>query len=420
MVTCVAAASLLLLRATAPSKARPAAGFTQSAPKLPSGASSTNDSVAQGKYLADAGNCFTCHTQPGAAPFSGGVRFETPFGNIFSTNITPDPISGIGLWTVDDLRRAMHEGIAADGYRLFPAFPYPEFTKVTDADVSAIYAYLRALKAVRYAPPPNSLPFRQRWSVTLWNKMFFAEGRFTPNAAQSDEWNRGAYLVQGLGHCGACHTPRNVLMAEQADRAYQGGVIQDHVTKDKIRRWSAVKLTSAKNGLGAWSVNDLTKYLQTGLSARGGTFGPMNEVIVNSLRKLLPEDVRAMAVYLKSLPAEDYTGKSVSEEAAKAGEVVYKARCEKCHSASGRGGMFSGPPLAGSSVVQTEDPASLINIILYGPQTPKEVSFGTWETMQPYDDVLDDYQVAAVCNYVRGSWGNSASTVKVSDVTHQR
>jgi mono/diheme cytochrome c family protein len=348
------------------------------------------------------------------------VRFETPVGAIFSSNITPDPVSGIGQWTAGDLRAAMHEGVAAQGYRLFPAFPYPEFTKVTDADVDAIYAYLRTLEPVRYSPPRNDLPLTQRWGLTLWNKLFFADGRFARNTAKSAEWNRGAYLVEGLGHCSACHTPRNALMAEVADKAYEGGVIRDYVAKDKTRSWSAVNLTSAGNGLGAWSINDLTKYLQTGSSARAGTFGPMNAVIVNSLRKLLPEDAHAMAVYLKSLPPGGFNGKTGSPEETRAGETIYKARCEKCHSASGRGGMFSGPPLAGSAIVQAEDPSSLINITLYGPEMPKEVSYGAWETMQSYGEVLDDSQIAAVCNYVRGSWGNRAPAVKAADVARQR
>jgi mono/diheme cytochrome c family protein len=417
LAACLAAATTLLICiAVRPSTA----SLTQDDPKPATAPLPVSDLAARGRYLTDAGNCISCHTRPGAVPFSGGVPFETPFGTIYSSNITSDPITGIGHWTVEDLRRAMHEGIAADGYRLFPAFPYPEFSKVTDADVGEIYAYLRTLKAVRYSPPKNGLAFSQRWGMMLWNRSFFTEGRFTDDPGQSAEWNRGAYLVQGLGHCGACHTPRNLFMAELADKAYQGGVIQDYVTKDKIRRWSAVNLTSAKDGLGAWSVNDLAKYLQTGSSTRAGTFGPMNEVIVNSLKRLLPEDVKAMAVYLKSLPAQNYRGESVSLEQVKSGESVYKDRCEKCHSASGRGGMFSGPPVVGSSVVQAEDPASLINIILFGPETPKDVSFGSWETMQPYNELLNDSQVAAVCNYVRGSWGNSGSTVTAADVSRQR
>jgi mono/diheme cytochrome c family protein len=386
----------------------------------PSRSALLDAAATRGRYLADAGNCVSCHTQPGAVPFTGGVRFETPIGTLYSSNITPDPATGIGAWKAVDLRRAMREGIAAGGYRLFPAFPYTSFTKMTDADIDAIYAYLHTLKAVRYTPPGSSFVFAQRWAMAPWNALFFAEARFSPDAAQSAEWNRGAYLVQGVGHCSACHTPRNLFMAEIAGKAYAGGLLQDQVTQSKIRRWSAVNLTTAKNGLGAWSVDDLAKYLRTGFSARGGTFGPMNEVIVNSLKKLTAEDVRAMAVYLKSLPGQGYRGDGVTPQQAGAGETIYKDRCEKCHSASGRGGMFSGPPLAGSAVVQAEDPASLVNIIIYGPETPKEVAFGAWETMQPYAAVLDDSQVAAVSNYVRGSWGNRAAAVKAADVAQQR
>jgi alcohol dehydrogenase (quinone), cytochrome c subunit len=398
---CVAAAGLVLCHAAA--------------------ASTSLDSLAaRGRYLADAGNCISCHTQPGAMPFTGGVRFETPFGTLYSSNITPDPATGIGAWTAADLRRAMHEGIAAGGYRLFPAFPYTSFTKVDDGDIDAIFAYLRTVKAARYTPPSSGFVFGQRWGMASWNALFFTAGRYAPDPAQSAEWNRGAYLVQGLGHCSACHTPRNLFMAETAAKAYSGGAMQDTVARGKSRRWSAANLTSAKSGLGAWSVNDLAKYLQTGFSARAGSFGPMNEVIVNSLSKLTAEDVRAMAVYLKSLPAQEYRGYGITPQQVEAGAAIYKDRCEKCHSASGRGGMFSGPPLAGSAVAQTEDPASLINIILYGPETPKEVSFGSWETMRPYGEILSDSEVAAVSNYVRGSWGNRAAPVKAADVAQQR
>jgi mono/diheme cytochrome c family protein len=381
---------------------------------------SADAEISRGKYLADAGNCISCHTQPGAMPFTGGVRFETPFGTLFSSNITPDPLTGIGAWKADDLRRAMHEGVAVGGHRLFPAFPYPSFTKVTDADIDAIYAYMRSVKAVSYTPPSSSFVFSQRWGMASWNALFFSEGRFKPDAMQSAEWNRGAYLVEGLGHCGACHTPRNLLMAEKSDKGYSGGSLQDEVVPGKSRRWSAVNLTSAKSGLNAWSVNDLAKYLQTGFSARGGTFGPMNAVIVNSTKKLTAEDVRAMAVYLKSLPAQEANNDGVTPEQVSAGAAIYKDRCEKCHATSGRGGMFSGPPLAGSAVVQAEDPASLINVILYGPETPVDVVFGSWERMQPYMNVLNDSEVAAVSNYIRGSWGNRAAAVKAAEVAQQR
>lgn len=361
-------------------------------------AASSGDSpaVAPGRYLAAAGDCISCHTRPGGAPFAGGLAFETPFGTIYSSNITPDAQTGIGRWSAGDLRRAMHEGIARDGSHLFPAFPYTSFTRVSDADIAAIYAYLRTVPAVRYTPPRNGMLFSMRWPMALWKSLHFEPGRFATDAAKPPEWNRGAYLVEGLGHCGACHTPRNWLYAEQAARAFQGGALQAPVSKDKQRRWSAIDLTSSPQGLGPWSIADLTQYFQTGVSPRAGAFGPMNEVIVNSLRLLAPEDLRAMAVYLKGLPGRAYEGEAVSPQRASTGAPIYKARCEKCHGRSGRGGFFSGPPVAGSAVVQAEDPASLINIIIYGPETPREISYGAWETMPSYGDVLDDAQIQAL------------------------
>ena len=377
--------------------------------------------IERGKYLVTAGNCISCHTRPDGLAFTGGRPFSTPLGTIYSTNITPDNETGIGKWKAEDLRRAMHEGMAPEGRPLFPAFPYTSYTKVTDADVNDIYAYLRSLKPERYTPPENSILFRQRWPMTLWNAFFFESARFTPDTSKTDEWNRGAYLVDGLGHCGACHTPRNVFMAEVASRAYTGGSgIMEEVAKDKLRPWSGVNLTSAKEGLAAWSVGDLTKYMKTGFSARAGTYGPMNDVIVNSLREMTPEDVRAMAVYIKSLPAHESATAVVTADQAKSGEAIYKSRCEKCHMSSGRGGMFTAPPLSGSAVVQTDDPASLINTILFGPTIPKEVSLGAWETMKAYRDILNDAETAQLANYLRGSWGNRGRPVTPSDVARQR
>lgn len=379
-----------------------------------------NSPIERGRYLAAAGNCLSCHTRPGGEPFAGGVAFETPLGTLYSTNITPEPETGIGRWTVGDLQRAMHEGIARDGSHLVPAFPYTSFTKVSNADVADIYAYLRTLPPKRYTPPANGLWFKMRWPVALWNSLFFTTGRYVPDPGKSAEWNRGAYLVEGLGHCGACHTPRNAFLAEQQDKAYTGGVIRDELSRGKVGRWFAVNLTSAKHGLGSWSVADLEKYFRTGVSSRAGTFGPMNEVIVNSLKWLTPADLHAMAVYVKSLQAEPYGGDRVPPELVAAGASIYKERCEKCHGASGRGGFFSGPPLAGSAVVQGEDPASLINIIIHGPSRAKGVSYGGWETMSAYGDVLDDSQVVAVSNFVRGSWGNQAGPVSPAAVRSLR
>lgn len=376
--------------------------------------------VAHGKYLADAGNCVSCHTPPDGAAFAGGRGFTTPLGTIYSSNITPDNDTGIGHWTAAELRGAMHEGIGRGGYHLFPAFPYPSFTKVTDEDVDAIYAYLRTVAPVRHSPPANSLLFRLRWGMSVWNWLFFKPARFQPDPKQSAEWNRGAYLVDGLGHCDACHTPRNLFLAEIAGRSYAGGSLTESVIDDQMRRWSAVNLTSAHSGLAAWSVDNLARYLKNGFGPRAGTFGPMNEVIVNSLHALTSDDIHAMATYLKSLPARADNSGAVTPDSAKAGAGIYKDRCEECHGSSGRGGLFNGPPLAGSAVVQDVDPATLINVVLYGPTVPKGISLGGWETMKPYREVLSDSEIASVANYIRASWDNRAPSVSASEVARQR
>jgi len=409
---------------TAPAPATPAMAqrLPASSADAASGAAAT---IARGKYLAMAGNCMSCHTRAGAAAFSGGVAFSTRVGMIYSSNITPDPVSGIGAWTVDDLRRAMQDGIAPGGRRLLPAFPYTSFTKVSDADIAAIYAYLRTAPPVRYSPPSNSFLLRQRWGMVLWDAMFFRPERFQPDARQSAQWNRGAYLVEGLGHCDACHTPRNVLMAEKSGEAYAGGSLNEAVPGGQIRSWSAVNLTSSQSGLAGWSVSDLSKYLHSGFSLRAGTFGPMNEVIDQSLKNLSDTDIHAMAVYLKSLPpvqseAPGASGPGVSGPDVQRGAKIYSDHCQECHMRSGRGGFLSAPPLAGSAVVQADDPASLINVILYGPDEPKDLSFGGWQTMHPYKDVLSDAQIAAVSNYVRSSWKNRAAAVTAAQVARQR
>jgi len=379
--------------------------------------------IERGRYVALAGNCASCHTRPGGVPYAGGVAFQAPVGTIYSSNITSSVEHGIGSWTAEDLRRALHEGIAAKGYRLFPAFPYTSFTQMTDEDVEALYAYLRTVTADEYQPPANDFLFKQRWAMALWNRLFFEPARFKPDPKQTPEWNRGAYLVEALGHCGACHTPRNRFLAEESARAYQGSTLREYVTADKVRDWAAVNLTSSADGLKTWSVDDLTKYLHTGFSLRGGAWGPMNEVVGNSTSKLTLEDARAMATYIKSLPVgsppEGATAPVTAEQAA-LGQAVYTDRCEKCHGASGRGGMFSGPPLAGSAIVQSADPDSLINAILYGATPPEGMKLGAWETMKPLADVLSDADVANVANYVRGSWGNSAPPVDAARVAKQR
>lgn len=375
--------------------------------------------LERGRYLAAAGNCVSCHTRPGGPSFAGGVSFSTPIGVIYSSNITPDADRGIGHWTAADLNRAMHEGVSRDGHRLFPAFPYPSFTRVSDADVDAIFAYLRSIAPVRYQPPANSLLFRLRWGMRVWNWLFFRPGRFQPDFKQSPEWNRGAYLVTGLGHCGACHTPRNLFLAEKASEAYTGGSFRAPVSAGRVRRWSAVNLTPSPAGLAAWSLDELSHYLKHGFAAtRAGTFGPMNEVILPSLINLSDDDVRAMAVYLKSLPPRQASSLGAPEPQVQAGARIYADACADCHGSAGEGDEDSAPPLRGSAVVQNPDAASVINLVLYGPELLKEVPFGDW--MRPYRDVLNDAQTAAVINFIRGSWGNLAPLVTPTEIARQR
>lgn len=381
--------------------------------------------VQRGEYLARIGNCVSCHTVHGGEPFAGGLPFKTPYmflGTLYSTNITPDEETGIGTWTEADFVRAMHTGEGPNG-SLFPAFPYTSFTQVTEEDAKAIYAYLRTVKPVKYEPPGNSFVFAFRFGMKVWNALFFDEGRFTADSSQSDEWNRGAYLVNGLGHCSACHTPRNAFLAEKGNEHLWGAVVPDVVAEGEYRPWFAVNLTQTKNGgLAAWSVDDLRRYLKTGHNRFGGTFGPMNEVIANSLRYLTEEDAKAMATYIKSLPAApDSPPMQLTEDEKKAGLELYTKHCEECHAASGRGGFMKAPPIAGSAIVQGRDPASLINIILYGAEPAKGLNPpGAWESMRSFRERMNDAEIAAVANYVRSNWNNTGSKLTARDVAKHR
>jgi mono/diheme cytochrome c family protein len=399
--------------------------------------------INQGRYLATAGDCISCHTRPKGAPFAGGLPLATPFGVIYSANITPDVATGIGAWSEQQFARALHEGIAADGRHLYPAFPYTAYTKVTDQDLHAIYAYLRSLKPARYTPPPNDMhfPFSLRGLLAGWNLIYLQPGRYLPDHARSAEWNRGAYLVQGLGHCGACHTPRNLLGGERASQALTGGVyldeIIDEVTDDRVtpmdertvRLWSAANLTQASTGLEAWTVDEIAAYLKSGHNARAGAFGPMSLVIANSTSHLNAEDIRAMAVYLKSLPPAGLPEQSKpAEERRRAGEIVYTTRCGDCHQSTGLGmprdrnadPSKTAPPLAGNPALQAVSPATLINVVLYGAHeaVPNRES---WPKMSGFELSvgLDDEQIAALCTYVRSSWGNRAGAVDAADVARQ-
>jgi mono/diheme cytochrome c family protein len=382
--------------------------------------------VERGQYLVRVANCVSCHTTKDGMSFSGGMAFETSyrfFGQIYSSNITPDRETGIGNWTEDDFIRAMRFGVAPGEKHLFPAFPYTSFTKLATTDIKAIYAYLRTIPAVHAVPPENSFWFRQRWLMVLWNALFFEAGELAPDSSKSDDWNRGHYLVDALGHCGACHTPRNLLLAERATAPLTGGVQIGEVEAEKYRTWSAPNLTSADSGLAKWSVDELRKYLKTGSSRRAGAFGPMNEVIGNSLRYLTDADALALVNYIKGVPAgQESPLQTLSADERAAGQVLYDRRCEECHLSSGRGGLRKGPPVAGSAIVQAQDAASLVNVIIYGAKTAAEIpsAFDAWEDMPAFQDKMTDVEIAQLANFLRATWGNRGGRVFPNSVAAQR
>jgi len=377
--------------------------------------------VERGKYLAIAGNCSSCHTA-GGGYMAGGVSFATQFGTLYSTNITSHPEKGIGRWTKEQFRASMRSGVRPNGEHLYPAFPYTSFTKVSDADIDALYAYFMTVPPIDGTPPANdmSFPFDRRALLGPWKRLFFTEGAYEPDPQQSAQWNRGAYLVQGLAHCGACHTPRNLLGAEKNDAFLSGGTYIDKIPDGDLMPWAAVNLTGAKTGLAHWTLDDLTAYLKTGMTSIAGTYGPMNEVIMNSTRHLRDADVRAMSVYLKSLAPIESKGSRASEEVLAQGKVLYTVYCGTCHLPTGLGDVNSAPPLAGSAVVQAPSPASLLNTLMYGPQLPEPALPTTWMTMEAYGEKMTDEEVAALASYVRSAWGNEAGAVSVADVEAQR
>jgi mono/diheme cytochrome c family protein len=378
---------------------------------------------ARGEYLAQAGNCGACHKGPDGHAMAGGQAFQTPFGRLYAANITPDPETGIGNWTLDQFRQALRKGVRPDGAHLYPVFPYSAFTKLTDEDIAALYAYLRQVAPFRFRPPASemSFPFSQRWLLGIWNAMFLDEGPFKPDAGQSAEWNRGAYLVNGLAHCSACHSPRNSLGAEKSSAWMSGGILVDEVLPGQLRTWSAPNLTSGPGGLSAWSTEEIQSYLKSGANSFITSFGPMNEVIQGTSR-LSDPDLHAMAVYLKSLPARgEAHSASGSKEVLENGQAVYDVNCGICHQPDGKGAADSGPALAGSLIVQSTDPASLINNILYGPKMPEPAPRQRgWRKMQPFYDDIGDDDIADLATYLRSAWGNSAAPVTGEQVAKQR
>jgi mono/diheme cytochrome c family protein len=373
------------------------------------------ETIMRGKALVDAADCASCHTADPSKPLAGGKRIDTPFGGIFSPNLTPDRDTGLGAWTDDEFYRALHDGVARNGSRYYPAFPYPNFTKITRDDVLAIRAYLSTLTPVRNTRPPPQLRFPLNYRVVMrgWNWLFFKPGTFAENPQKSDQWNRGAYLVEGAAHCGACHTPKNVFGADKRGQTYGGGLVDG---------WFAPRLDAAeRSGLKSWSVEDIVEYLQSGRNGKSHAGKLMAEVVVNSTSKMSDADIRAMAVYLKDLAAGAPEPVVTPPPQAQMtnGARIYQA-CAACHEADGTGSPRIYPPLPGNANLQSADPSSTLRIILDGALTVTTARAPNAGSMPAYYRKLTDQEIADVATYIRNSWGNAAPAVTQEQVAKAR
>ena len=383
----------------------------------------TPEQVARGAYLARAGNCAACHTDRGGAAFAGGKGIATPFGTVFASNLTPDAKTGIGTWSAAQFWRAMHNGRSADGRLLVPAFPYPNFTEITRADSDALFAWLRSQVPVTQVNRAHALrfPYNLQASLAVWRALVFSPGVYEPALERSVQWNRGAYLVRSLGHCAACHSPRNAFGATRDSLELSGGLIP-------LQNWYAPSLaSSAEAGVADWSSQDVAALLKTGLAPRGAALGPMAEVVFRSTQYLNDADIAAMTEFLKSLPQAPphaLTVAAIDKDAQAHGAALYKDHCAACHGAGGEGG--AGPngivyvPLAGNRKVLLETPANLIHIVVNGGFPPTTAGDPRPYGMPPFGPSLKDEEIAVLASYVRGAWGNAAPAVSTLDVLDAR
>ena len=373
------------------------------------------NAASTGEYLARAGDCVVCHSQSDGAPYAGGLKMNTPVGPIFTTNITPDKETGIGLYTFEEFDRALRLGVARDGHRLYPAMPYPSYAKITTEDSRALYDYfMNDVKPVRQVNTPNAIaaPWNARWPLAIWNALG-AGTSFRADADHDDLWNRGAYLVQGLAHCGACHTPRGWLFQEKGFDE-QSGAFLAGATLDN---WSAPNLRGDLNsGLGRWTEAEIAEYLKTGRNRHGRAFGAMRDVVTFSTTTLDDDDIAAMAKYLKSLPPSIDRHQSVWVYDARtrdalskggAGAAGYARQCASCHGLDGLGGADM-PPLAGNAAILDPDPTSLINIVLNGAPPPDEANANSGDSMPQFRSFLRDRDIADIVTFIRSAWGNRA------------
>ncbi|HVX05411.1 MAG TPA: c-type cytochrome [Rhodanobacteraceae bacterium] len=376
----------------------------------PSRSDQTWSSIRDGRYLARAGDCKACHTAEGGKPYAGGRPVPTPFGIVYSTNITPDPDTGIGAWSEDDFYRAMHDGIDRQGERLYPAFPYPWFTHMTRGDVDAIKAYLDTVKPVRQVnrAPELGWPFSMRSMLAAWDKLYLDAEQFQPDPKRSAEWNRGKYLVDSLGHCGACHTSKNMLGGPTGGKM-QGGMAE-HVFAPNLG-------AGERDGLGGWTREDIVEYLATGSNRFATAAGPMSEVVQASTQYLKQRDLEAMATYLKSLEGPKAgTPGTPDRDAMRTGAALYVDDCAGCHMDNGTGLPNVFPPLRASSAVQAAKPDLLIAVILEGARSPATGAKPSGLMMPAFNTKLDDAEVAALATYIRNAWGNRAGPVSEGEV----
>ena len=397
------------------------------------------DIVQRGAYLTRAGDCIACHTAPEGQPFAGGLPLYTPIGKIYSTNITPDLETGIGRYSLDDFVKVMREGVAKDGHRLYPAMPYTSYARLSQEDLSALYAYfMRGIEPLHNHNRPTQLswPLSMRSLIAAWNALYLKNGEYVAEPSRSRSWNRGAYLVQGLGHCGECHTPRGIAGqmkagSEQNGRHYLAGATLDN--------WHASPLAGDfETGLHAWSKDEIVEFLRTGRTTRVAAFGTMSEVVGKSTQYLSDQDLMAIAEYLKSLPPSNNEGQgnadsamqatdsSAATRALRAGETgmrgsnVYLDNCNACHRSDGSGAIRIFPSLAKNEAVNAKDPISLIHIVLAGSSMPSTQNAPSAFAMPDFGWRLSDEEVADLLSFVRGSWGNHAAAVSRDEVSRVR
>jgi mono/diheme cytochrome c family protein len=379
----------------------------------------TPEMVKRGEYLVTAADCVGCHTAPGQTAFAGGREFDLgSMGKLYSPNITPDKDTGIGTWSDDDFRAAMQLGVGKGGVHLYPAFPYASFTRLTDEDVLAIKAYLFSLKPVHSTPPANamSFPYNQRWLMAYWSWLFDPNERFVADPSKSADWNHGKYLVEGLGHCGECHTSRNFLQAVSTSRAYGGAVTQN---------WKAYDITpDPQSGIGGWSDDDLVGYLSSGFAKdHGPASGPMAEVVSNSLSRLPMQDIRAIVTYLRTVkPVASTVSTAVAadppgEGSIEYGRQVFARSCANCHRLDGSGTQSPYEALKGSRTVSDPQAINLTQIVLHGStlELPSR-----HVQMLGFGGGLTDTDVAAVVNYVSQQLGGHSAHLKPQDIAARR